>query len=268
MSTERLPVAAALLALGCKPPDPAPTELDELARFFLAQVHQGEHERIVEGADNLVAWFESSGLEGEGPSGGTLLDLSAAEVEAMEEMTWTPDPEPAAGVYAISATSCSLDLAAEINLVEDQLEVFPDNYAGYERIWQTDPACYEDGSCDAVDWEASIDDSFVMNMGSMSYRYVVKLRRSRDHDDQPAIMMVRSVMPEAATEDLNSAGFDQSYHVGVYVPWEGGTLHFSAMWSYGWVNGMDPDADIWPNQYLGGLLDFEEQLEILCTEGW
>ncbi len=268
MSIERVGVALTLSTLACRPPDPAPTELDELAHFFLAQAHQQQHERIVEGAANLAAWYEASGLVEEGPSGGTLSDLSADEVLAIEEMTWEPDPEPAVGVYAVSATSCDLGLAGVINMVEDQMEVFPDNYAGYERDWDTDPGCWEDGGCDAVDWQAFIDDSFVMNMGSMSYRYVVKLRRSRDELGEPAILMVRSVMPEPAEEGLESAGFDQSYHVGVYVPFDGGTLHLSALWSYGWVNGMDPDADFWPGQYVGGLLDFEEELEVLCTEGW
>ncbi len=264
----RLPLLV-FLAGGCKAPDPAPIELDELAHFFFAQVHEQEHERIVEGAANLAAWFDEQGLEGPGATSGSLTDLVTTEVTAMEEMAWAPDPEPAVGVFALSELPCSLEQAEAVNLHDEQLELFPGSYKDYSRSYDGDKDCYATEDCDSLDWTAQIEDGFMGSLGSMTYRLVIKMRRSRDAEGQPAAMLVRSVMPEVAEEDYNAGGFEQSYHVGVYAPrGDGKSLHLSAMWAYGWVNGVDPDADAWANQYVEGLLDFEDTMEELCTEGW
>jgi hypothetical protein len=262
------PILALAALAACRPPDSAPTELDELAHFFFAQVHEQEQDRILEGALNLASWFDDNGLAGPGADSGTISDLSSAEVQALAEMTWQPDPSLAVGVFAVSSVACSLEDAEAINLEEDQLALFPGSYNSYERSWDSDPDCYADGSCDAVDWTGDIEDGFVGSLGSMSYQMVVKMRRSRDVDGQPAAMLVRSVMPAAASEDYDSGGFEQSFHVGVYVPYGAGTLHLSSLWSYGWTSIGNPDDDFWANQYVGGLLDFEDNLEELCTEGW
>jgi hypothetical protein len=266
-TTWTLPLLATL-ALGCRPPDPAPTELDELVHFFFAQAQEQDHERIIEGGDNLLAWYEAGGFDGSDPFSGTVTDLVQAEVDVLEEMEWSPDPELAAGVYAISELSCDLAAAAAISLEPNQLEVFVDNYKAYDRSWDTDPDCYLDGSCDGVDWTSEIEDNFVGNMGNMSYRVVVKLRRSRDEAGQPAAILIRSVMPTEATDDVDWGGFEQSYHIETYLPHDGGLLHLYGMWSYGWAFDWDADHDFWPTQYAQGLEDFEQQLQTLCVEGW
>jgi hypothetical protein len=253
----RDPALTALLAAGCRPPDPAPVTLDDLAHLFLAQVGLQVHARIVAGGDDLEAWFERAGLDGE-PTGGTLTDLTQAEVDAIEELRWRPDPAPCAGVYVISQLSCDLGRAADIALEPDQLALFEGSHEAYERTWDNDPGCYADGTCDAVDWHALIEDDLVMY--DISYEMVVRLRRSRDEADTPAALLVRSVMPEPAAEEVDSGGFEQSYHLEAYVPRGDGTLHLYAMWRYGWIWGSD--------QYLDGLLDFEAQLEDLCVDGW
>ena len=256
-----------LLTLGCKAPEPAPTELDELAHFFLAQVHQQEHERILEGAANVLDWYGASGLAGGGPTGGSLTDLTQAEVDAFEGMGWSPDPEPCAGVYAISELSCDLSSAADIALEPNQTEVFEGNYAAYDRTWDTDPGCYTEGSCDAVDWTSIIEDNFVFNY-DMSYEMVVKLRRSRDEAEQPSVVLIRSVMPDKAMEDVDAGDFEQSYHIEAYIKRDQGLLHLYGLWNYGWIMGSDPDSDFWADQYYKGLLDFEDSLEDLCVNGW
>ncbi len=262
-------VVLALTLAACRPPDPAPTELDELAHFFLTQAHVLEHERILEGAANLARWFDDQGLAGPGAASGSLSDLSPEEVGAFDELTWQPDPAPAVGVFALSELDCSLGEAEAVNLHEDQLELFPDSYRSYARSYERDPSCYLDGACDAVDWVAQIEDGFVGGLGTMTYRVVAKLRRSRDEAGTPGAMLVRSVMPEPAAEEYDAGGYEQSYHVGVYIPrGEGRSLHLSALWSHGWVNGVDEEADLWANQYVGGLLDFEENMQTLCVEGW
>ncbi len=259
----------ALLSLGCRRPDPAPTELDELLHFFMAQVDQQDHERIIEGTENLVAWYEASEEAAAGePFGGTVSDLTQAEVDALAELKWDPDPALATGVFAVSELSCDLDAAAAIALEPDQMALFPDNYSAYERSYDTDSQCYLDDRCDAVDWTSEIEDAFLGSYGEMSYRVVVKLRRSRDEETVPRAMLVRSIMPEAAEEEVSWGGFEQGYHIEIYVPHGQGILHAYGMWSYGWASFMDEEDDPLAGQYVAGLLDFEADLERLCTEGW
>ncbi len=263
-----LPLTLLILVFGCKMPDPAPTELDDLAHFFMAQTHEQDHDRIIEGADNLRAWFDANTGADEITTGGYLTDLTLEEVDALDEMEWSPDPALCAGVFVVSRLSCALDEAAAISLEPNQLEVFEGNYQAYDREFDTDPDCYPTGECDAVDWTSIIEDNFVAGIGEMFYEVKVKLRRSRDEAGDPGAMLVRSIMPAAAEEDVNSGGFEQSYHIEAYVPQGSGALHMYGMWSYGWFLESDPDDNIWFDQYLGGLEDFEKQLEDLCVNGW
>jgi len=256
-----------LTAASCKRPDPAPTDLDDLAHFFLAQTDLQEHERIVEGAANLLAWYDASGLAGQGPSAGTLTDLAQEEVDAIEELNWAPDPRPCAGVFAISEISCEFAAVEAMNLEPNQTEVFEGNYESYVRTWESDPGCFEAGTCDALDWSSVIEDNFVFSY-EMTYTMYVRMRRSRDEGGAPAALLIRSVMTDPAEEDVDFGGFEQSYHIEVYVPRAEGLLHLYGMWSYGWISGSDPDSDFWPNRYADGLLEFEEQLEGLCVDGW
>ncbi len=259
--------AFALFALGCKPPEPAPTELDELIHFFFDQTQQQEHERILEGAANVLDWYAASGLAGTGAAVGSVSDLGQAQVDALDELRSSPDPSLCAGVYTVSELSCDLDAAAAISLEPDQMSVFEGNYAAYDRVFETDPDCYLEGACDAVDWYSVIEDNFVFQY-EMTYEVVVKLRRTRDEEGQPSVMLVRSIMPEEATEDVNVGGFEQSYHIEAYIQGDGPLLHLYGLWNYGWISGSDPDSDFWSNQYADGLLDFEETLEELCVNGW
>lgn len=94
-----LPVLVPLALVACKAPDAAPSDIDSLAHFFLAQAEIQDHPRIVEGGQNLVAWFDASGLDGS-PTGGTLTDLTRDELDAVPDLAWDPDPEPCAGIYS------------------------------------------------------------------------------------------------------------------------------------------------------------------------
>jgi len=264
----RAPILVVTLAqAGCRPPEPAPIELDDLAHFFLAQVDLQEHERIVEGAANLLAWYDASGLAGQGPSNGTLTDLAQEEVDVLTELNWHPDPEPCAGVFAVSEITCDLATVEAMNLEPEQTEVFEGNYESYVRTWESDPACFEAGTCDGLDWSSVIEDNFVFSY-EMTYTMYVRMRRTRDEDGAPAALLIRSVMTDPAQEDVDVGGFEQSYHIEAYVPRAGGLLHLYGMWSYGWISGSDPDSDFWSRQYSDGLLDFEDQLQGLCENGW
>jgi hypothetical protein len=263
-----LPPIALLLVVGCKMPDPAPTELDELVHFFFSQTDDQEHERILEGADNLVAWYQSNAGSEDAVTGGVISDLSQAQIDALEELEWEPDPSLCAGVFVVSQLSCDLDSAAAISLEPNQTEVFEGNYQSYDRTWDSDPDCYVDGSCDGVDWTSIIEDNFVGNLGEMFYTMVVKMRRSRDEDGVPSALLIRSVMPDVAEEDVGFGGFEQSYHLEAYVPNGAGLIHLYGMWSYGWAFESEHDDKMWFDQYLAGLEDFEVQLEDLCVNGW
>lgn len=251
-----------LLLAACARPEPAPTNLDALAHFFLAQGEIQDHDRIVEGGRNLVAWFQAAGLDGT-PSGGTLSDLTREEALAVSDLSWDADPEPCAGVYEVALSPCTMEQAAAVNLVEDQSLLFPDHYETYHRTWGNDPSCWEDG-CDAVDWVSDVVEEVSGGIATLTYRFVVRMRQSRE-DGDPSVLLLRTVLPEPAVVDTSAATFEQSYHAEVFVPYGEGTLHLYALWNAISLLGGDTDGSFWSNQYVEGLADYEAELVGACA---
>ena len=151
-----------LLSLGCRPPLPdAPTELDALIHHFFDELDGDDAPLVGAGAENLDAWFDATDQVEDGWASGAVSDLSEAQIDDLEMMTWEPDPSLAVGVYIATVVDCSLDQVVELTLEPDQLAMFPGNYDAYERTFDSDPDCFSDGGCDQVDWHSEVEDSIV-----------------------------------------------------------------------------------------------------------
>jgi hypothetical protein len=104
----------------------------------------------------------------------------------------------------------------------------------------------------------------------MSYGLVTRMRRFAHEDADGAatqVVLGRNVMPAAAEENITTAGFEQSYHIEAYVPrGSNQTLHLYGLWNYGYIEGVDDDVAFWPNQYLDGLIEWDERIQELCIE--
>jgi len=263
-------LALVIAGSGCReaPPE-APTELDDLVHFFFQQMDGEDPSLVGDGAENLADWYDSSDqVDGDGWATGTVTELDDGELALLEMMEWSPDPSLAVGVYIVLETDCSWDQMMAIYLEPDQLSLFPGNYDAYERFFDSDAGCFEDETCDVVDWHSAVEDSIAEL--PMTYGLITRMRRFPYEDADGAatqVVLGRNVMPAAAEENIATAGFEQSYHIEAYVPrGSDHTLHLYGLWNYGYIDGVDGDLAFWPNQYRDGLIEWDERIQELCTE--
>lgn len=262
---------ALCLAAGCaedEPPPQAPTELDDLVHYFLTEFDGDDAPAMGAAADNLESWYDGSDEVIDGLYKGQVTDLTPDEVAQLDAMEWQPDPEPATGVVILFELDCALDEVVELTLEPDQLGLFPGNYVAYERFFDTDPDCFPTAQCDQVDWHSEIEDSF--ELFNVTYGLITRLKRfwGGEAADEPVIL-ARNYMPAAAAEDVDGAGFEQSYHIETFVPrGTGKTLHLYALWNHGYVEDIPDDVPFWYDQYVLGLEEWDERIQELCVEGF
>lgn len=256
----------ALWLAACAVPDPAPTELEELTRFFLVEYDEGEDPLIAEGVQNLESWYGGAELNEEGAIYGALEDLTPEELGALGmdtglDLSWL------AGAFEVTPQTCTMHEVTEVFLYPDQDELFVDSYVSYHRDYAQDPDCFRDGSCDRVDWTIDIESTLLLGT-PMVYELHSGVRRvvSEDGDEY---LLSRTVMPEPAVVGSEGQGpgfFDQSYQIEVFLTpaGEDQVLHLYALWNSGGLEGIDPDAALWQSQYLEGVRDWNDDIDAAC----
>lgn len=265
----------ALILTGCEspydeaPPE-APPELDDLIHFFLGAIDTEDALVVGDMARDLADWYETDSSVVDGLASGTVSAVTEAELEQFEDMTWQPDPSLVTGVYSVKAVGCTFEQMIDVFLEPDQKSLFPNTYTDYEREFDSDPDCFDDETCDQLDYHSTNTTELALGI-EMTYDMLTRLKRFRYADADEAdtqVVLVRNVMPSPAVEDIEDAGYEQSYHIEAHLPWGSSrTLHLYGLWNYGYLEGIDEDVEFWGNEYLGGLLDLDEELEELCAEG-
>ncbi len=258
-------LCCAVLCSACRSAEPAPTALDDLARYLFVEYESDDTERLLEGAVNLAALHDSDGSDA-GWSG-TLSDLDG---EAFAAVGLEPDLDTAwlTGVFElVPHPACTPMELANLYAQADQDVLFPGWYDAYSRTWQSDPDCFFDGTCTDIAWTSHITTTYVLTSGS--YDFEARTRRI-DHDAGPTVL-VRGWLPEPAVigDGDSAAFFDQSYSIEVFSALEDGSaLHFTALWNSGGIDGADPDGEFWERQYIDGIADWSDRIDALCETGW
>jgi len=271
---------ALLITAGCEspyeeaPPE-APPELDELIHFFLGAIDSDDSLVVGDMAQDLAHWYETDSSVVDGLTSGTVSAVTDDELAQLDDMAWEPDPSLVTGVYSVKAVGCTFEQMIDVFLEPDQKGLFPNTYTAYEREFDSDPDCFDDETCDQLDYHSTNTTELALGI-EMTYDMVTRLKRFRyaDADSQDTadagaqVVLVRNVMPEPATEDIEDAGYEQSYHIEAHLPWGSSqTLHLYGLWNYGYLEGIDEDVEFWGNEYLDGLLELDDEIEELCTEG-
>ena len=264
-----------LLVAGCEsgnsePPPSAPPELDDLIHLFLQNIDGDDSTLVGDGAMNLAQWYETGDSVVDGLASGMVSEVTQEELDQLEDMTWEPDPSLVTGVYSLRAVDCSFEQMIDVFLEPDQKSLFPNTYTAYEREFDSDPDCFDDETCDQLDYHSTNTTELALEI-EMTYDMATRLKRFRYADDSAAetqVVLVRNVMPEPAVEDLEDAGYDQSYHIEAHLPWGSSqTLHLYGLWNYGYLDGIDDDVSFWADEYLNGLLVLDDDIEALCAQG-
>lgn len=249
------------LLLACSPPDPAPSEIEGLSHFFLTEYQLDNDTRLLEGAANLLTWYQDN--VGEGDLGGTLGDLTREELDLLG-MPADLDPAASVGVFHLIPQQCTPEQIDAIMLNDNQPELFEGTYESYARTHNLDKECYRSGECPHANWDIEIVSNLIG--ARMEYELNSGLIRASGEGPVPVATFMRTVMPEPAQVE-GSFFFDQSYQAEAFVPMDdGNTLHLYALWNAGGHEDLDPELDGFKNQYFKGIEDWDLRIDELCAD--
>lgn len=256
-----MPRFALLLAFsaGCRGVDPAPADLDGLARWYWANGEEAEHRDIADSIVTLHATVDGDALDG--PVDGALTDLSA---EDLALVGIDADPAAASGFYMVNTFNCPIDQLERVLYHLEQDELF--EYDAYQRTYTSDFDAYTAREVDTLTWEVDIEASVLGNKYTENIHG--GLRYIPETDFGPAIL-ARTYLTEPANFTEGNGSFDQDYQMEVYYERAPGEIvHLYALWrQFDWGSGMDQDSEIAVRVNLNGLADWDEETEKICEEG-
>lgn len=265
MTSSRLLLFTVVTSLGCKEVPAAPKALDDLTHFFFLEYDTADELTLVDGAANLKSWHNKNG-DPEG-LGGELTNIGVEHRRAVGLDTGVSFNNVTGVFELVEHPSCDAQDLANIYLSNNQMELFPGNYNDYGRPDTSGFGCFRDGSCDEAFWTVEIEDS--LGFDTAVYSMDVEMKRIYDEEGEPAGILCRSWMPEEALVDGERGGktfFDQSYTIEVFLDQGNKSLHHYGIWNSGGLTGISPDADIWAQQYLKGVEDWNDRIDELCAD--
>lgn len=215
-----------VLLAGCKPPPEAPTELSELAGYLFEHFEDEDTRELEAGTLNLRNWLQSNlsdTLEGY-----TVDNLTASVIESV-----SPDREhdldKLGGASVGYVSENQVPILAKTLTMEEQEEVFSDNYAEHDRVYETDKACFLPMDCDFLDTDnrtlATMPLGIEVRTHSRAqYRWVEFL------DDKWAMLHRAWLVDAPEVNQENVIDIHDQLYQGVVLPWEGGALRLGTTW--------------------------------------
>ena len=263
-----LPLAV-LVAAGCLAPQPAPADLDGLARFaFKRWLPEGEDPAVSdeELADTLGRLHQV--LDGDAltePQKGTLANLTTDELDAVGLSE--RDPDKPQGLYIVAIVRCTLDQFEQLTLEPDQLSLYPDAYASYSRsMIEGTPASHPRWLTTYTSAEhALMSNQFTATVQS-GMREVPDLGPELSPVGRGLVLRV--YLPEPAVFESEGAEFTDDYQVEiVYERAPGELVHFYGLWRYMRYGVIADSYDaMMIDQTLQALVDWDTKTDELCAQ--
>lgn len=253
------------LLVGCGHVDPAPADLDGLARWYWTEYDDASEEDVLTATANVWEAVAGDALTNVAIDG-SLTDLSVDDVAHVELAEGT-DPTLAAGVFFARSLACPIDKVETIVTALNQDELYEGVYDDYNRAYTTDDAAYFARETDRIAWQADIVGKL------LGTDYTESLLGGARHvsavGDEPFgdVLVARTWIPEPAVLDSNSRSFDQDYQMEMYAG-RGAeeSVHFYAIWrqtSMG--SGLDQDNEAVMRIILNNLADWDDGTEEICA---
>lgn len=275
MSLRSLPRSLALVlalaagaASGCASPEPAPADLDGLARFFFDQFEPADKDPTIvdiELQDGFAKLHEVvKGDELTEPRQGILAKLTQAELDA----AGLPDRDPSVpqGMFMANIIHCSLDDVERFLLEPDQLSLYPEGYAAYERRFDAGrPESFPTWSATYTSGENPL----VTNQFTATVRSGLRKVPATDDARFGRALVLRVVLPEPATFEQQSDDVEFSYDFQVETYHErapGEIVHFYGMWRYMKLGILGESYDgLFVDQTIGGMIEWDQKTDALCA---
>jgi|GEM_PF-1675072 len=281
-------LALPVFALGCTPPDPAPSALSDLLIFGMQNFDTSDvsNERsLADAAANFETWYDEALAEAvaEDPDYDTNLGVSrgltdeSARLSEDELLGLDPAPEvitgeDAVGVVVVRDTHCSLAELDSLYLRDDQTTLFPDNYIAYERSGQEGYDCFPAGECDEARWITDLTSGIVNNTITTQMilhnemRGFDALPLADDAEENRVGRISRAWMIEEGVVTPSTIGrFKQNIQFEFVVEKTPDTfLHVYAQWVEMQSGEINTEGAFFLNSYIEGLQEYMVQLETWC----
>lgn len=215
--TSVLPMALAVLALGCRQPVEAPTELDDLATFLFRGFEDEDTAGLEAGITNLRPLLVDAPEEGWSLAAPSLEDL--ADLVPPEGR----DPADCGGLAVVHDSPYAVGEHVAIMLLSDLTPVSP-TAERYDRSFLEGEGCFPDAACAFLRTEnAIVRDNALMHMEFTlfeDYRWVGDA------------ILSRNWLEVSAHGDGDANHLWQDWELEAWVPGDdGGTLRLWAMWT-------------------------------------
>jgi hypothetical protein len=261
-------VFATVLSLSaCAAPDPAPDDVDALARFFLTRFDPG---------DGDVAISDQELQDGVGKIHGLFGDLSEPQKNILGSLTEEDvsavglaghDPLKPQGMFIANIVHCTLAQYEALAVEPDQLSLYPEAYATYQRTIDEGTPSY------LTTWTStytSVDNALFSNQYTAAtksgVRRVPDLGAASPHG--PALL-ARVLLPEPAAFEEPGSEFSDDYQIETFHERAPGELvHFYAMWRFMQLGILGNSYDgTFVDQTLQGMIDWDTKTDALCAAG-
>lgn len=254
------------LLAGCGHVDPAPADLDGLARWSWASYDDASGDEVLTATANLWDALNGSTI---GPDAidGAVGDLTIDDVRDIELVPGT-DPSLAAGVFFARSIACPIDKIETIVTALDQGELYEGVYDSYTRSYTTDDAAYFARETDRIGWTVDIASRFLGTDYTETLRGGARFVPATADSPHGDVLVSRNWMPKPAVLDSNSRTLDQDYEIEVYAGRGAAeTVHFFAIWrqtSMG--SGVDQDDEAVMRLILNNLAAWDDGTEQICAD--
>lgn len=276
-------LAVLVLAAGCRIPDPAPVEIDEIVQFGFSRYAADEDDlndrTLADAAENLTLWWDENDQGSELFTAVDDTELRDSDLATLNPPSSAADAGALFGVMVGRVTDCTLDDIDRLYFIDDQGGLFPENYVSYTRTRTSDFDCFleDEGGCEEITWDADVvqETNVIGTIVTREFTLGSGLRRVSAIPADPAegtegeveARFSRTWMldPAVMTPVIANSDFRQNYQLEIMTPYDGGIIHFYGMWT-DLRSDLNTEAPIFINGYVDGLAETLDALEEHCQD--
>ena len=267
----RTPFLVLPALFACKPPPPAPTELEELCSYIFSHAKDGleddsqghfgtnSTDQLVQGLENLKDWLDQD-LEAT-LEGYSVDSLSTDMVEEFDQSGRGADYLLGAAV-ATESQFCP-ERVVEALVTDDQSVIWEDNYAVFDRTYTEDPSCFPSRECTWIEgqsygessWAGLID---IQSLSNVQFRWV--------ETSYGWMMVQRSWLDSPAEVSWEGVDVFGQYFVAVVIPNGEETIRMQATWIDAEYGVLPVSEDFAKQQIVVSMQNTGAQLETWMEE--
>ena len=230
-----------LTLLACEPPVEAPEELGDLLLFTFANFTAEEDDYLLATVDGFQDYLLGVDMEGSTDDRAVTPPFLTTEDLGGAVAPDGADADLQVNVAVSALSTATLAQTRTLIVDPNQVCISADSSVYYQRTFDTDADCFEDGSCDWLEvsnetrTETILADVWIDTQGE--YRMVTT-------EDDQTVLFGRTWMPAQAVADDGSNSWDQRYTLDLWVPHPtntGETLRMTTMWSSVSISGVNED---------------------------